>query len=138
MKKLSINRRDSLSLIAAGVTGAIGVLLLFFGNDAVFVPMKMAAWLHFGVAALLLLNVLWPAFVRVCERGAKSEKMKRPLRAISAFVLRWSNPFGFVLFLAALGGFGFLYWLFSARVSAGNIVGYLHVLVIHSGHYVAI
>lgn len=133
MKKISIDRRDRLSLITAGVTGGVGGLLWFFGNDAVFLPMKMAAWLHFGIAALLVLNVLWPALMRACERGTKKENWKRPLRAVPAFFVRWGNPLGLVLFLGALGGLGFLYWTFSAAATVGNIVGYLHVLILALG-----
>lgn len=130
MKKISIDRRDLLSLIAAGVSGGVGVLLWFFGNDAVFTPMKMAAWLQFSLAALLLVNVLWPALIRACERGAKKDRLKRPLRAVLKFFLRWGNVLGLVLSLATLGGMGFLYWLFTASASTMNVVGYLHVLIV--------
>ncbi len=128
MKKISINRREGLSLIAAGVTGAVGALLLFCGNDAVFAPMKMAAWLHFSVAALLVLNVLWPAFIKLCARGAENERWKR-LRALPAFFVRWGNPLGGALFLALLGGLGFLYWYMTPAMTGSNVVGYLHVLL---------
>ena len=130
MKKIPINRRDSLSLIAAGVSGGVGVLLWLFGNDAVFVPMKMAAWLHFSLAALLVLNVLWPALMRACERGSKKENWKRPARAVVSFAVRWGNAVGLAVFLVALGGLGVLYWYFSAPASIAPIVGYLHVLIL--------
>ncbi len=130
MKKIPIQRRDGLSLIATCVLGAVGVLLWIFGNDAVFAPMKMAAWLHFGVAALLAWNVLWPALMRTCACGSEKEGIKRPFRAILTFLLRWGNALGLLLSLALLGSMGFLYWLFSEASTRGNIVGYLHVLIL--------
>ncbi|MBE6630475.1 MAG: hypothetical protein E7624_06465 [Ruminococcaceae bacterium] len=130
MKKLSVNRRDGVLLIAALICAAVGVILSVFGKDAVFVPMKMAAWLHYGVAVLLVLDVLWPALIRLCERGAQKESTKRPIRAVLKWLLRWSNALGLVLFLAALGGMGYLYYAYSTFNGKIGVLGYLHVLML--------
>ena len=133
MKKITVKRRDGILLTAALVSAAVGCLLAFFGKKVSFAPMKLAAWLHFGIAVLLVLDVLWPALIAWCERRAAREGVKRPTLAILRWLLRWSNVLGFVIFLAALGVMGYFYYTavtFSARV---GVLGYLHVLVMLLG-----
>ena len=75
MKKLRItlNHPGGVYLLSALAAAAVGTLLLVFGNKAFYVPMCMAAWLHFGVAALLALCAVWPMLISFAGKAGNGQ-----------------------------------------------------------------
>ena len=151
-KCLSLTRGQQATLLAALCTLGIGALLFVFGTTAAFLPLRMGAWLHFTVGALLLLNFLWPLACRsVAEKQAiakerliaasaqdenGAEKGGRRGRAafrMRAGFLRWCNLIGLLLELAVLAALAYFFLRTSLAKQSVVLYSYLPVLIVVAG-----
>lgn len=129
-----MSKHSGVHLLSALCAGAVGALLLIFGSRAYYPAMRMAAWLQFAAAAVLLLNALWPMLLshltqklaaptdlepeatepESAEQGSEPKAPKRlrrfhPWRATLAWILHHGNVIGFAMQLIALAACGYFF-----------------------------
>ncbi len=77
IRGIPITKAQGAVLLTAFAIALIGAPLLYFGSSAAYVPLRMAAWLHFCVAAVLLLNLLLPALCSLMRKRLETDKLAK-------------------------------------------------------------
>ena len=80
MKKLrgiSITKAQGAILLTAFVTALVGGALIYLGSSSGYTALTMTAWLHFGTALLLLLNLCLPAVFSASQERLQQDALAR-------------------------------------------------------------